>query len=122
MRRIVTVLVLVPFALAFTVFALANRQAVVVSFDPFEPAQPAYTLTLPLFGLILALMIGGVLLGGIAAWLRQGKWRRAARLAQGEARDLRAEVDRLKRHAGEVPAAPLPAGYAPRLTIPPPAR
>jgi uncharacterized integral membrane protein len=122
MRRIVTVLVLVPFALAFTVFALANRQAVVVSFDPFEPAQPAYTLTLPLFGLILALMIGGVLLGGIAAWLRQGKWRRAARLAQGEARDLRAEVDRLKRHAGEVPAAPPPAGYAARLTIPPPAR
>ncbi len=122
MRRIVTVLVLVPFALAFMVFALANRQAVVVSFDPFDPAQPAYTLTLPLFALILALMIGGVLVGGIAAWLRQGKWRRAARLAQGEARDLRAEVDRLKRHVGEVPAAPLPAGYAPRLTIPPPAR
>ena len=120
MRRIVTVLVLVPIALAFIIFALANRQAVVVSFDPFDQAQPAYALTLPLFALILALIIGGVLLGGIAAWLRQSRWRRAARLAQGEARDLRAEVDRLRRHMGEVPATPLPAGYAPRLTIPPP--
>ena len=70
---------------------------------------------------MLALMIGGVIVGGIAAWLRQRKWRRAARRAQAQARDLRAEVDRLRRRMGEVPADPVAAGYAPRLTIPPPA-
>ena len=121
MRKIVGALILVPLAIAFLVFAVANRQAVVVSFDPFDQARPALTLTLPLFALVLALMIGGVIVGGIAAWLRQRKWRRAARRAQAQARDLRAEVDRLKRRMGEVPADPVAAGYAPRLTIPPPA-
>ena len=121
MRKIVGALILVPLAIAFLVFAVANRQAVVVSFDPFDQARPALTLTLPLFALVLALMIGGVIVGGIAAWLRQRKWRRAARRAQAQARDLRAEVDRLRRRMGEVPADPVAAGYAPRLTIPPPA-
>ena len=121
MRKIVGALILVPLAIAFLVFAVANRPAVVVSFDPFDQARPALTLTLPLFALVLALMIGGVIVGGIAAWLRQRKWRRAARRAQAQARDLRAEVDRLKRRMGEVPADPVAAGYAPRLTIPPPA-
>jgi hypothetical protein len=35
-------------------------------------------LSVPLFALILTLVIGGVVIGGVAAWLRQSKWRRAA--------------------------------------------
>ena len=62
-----------------------------------RPRATRLTRSLPLFALILVLVIGGVVVGGVAAWLRQGKWRRAARLAQAEARELRAEVDRLKR-------------------------
>jgi uncharacterized integral membrane protein len=120
-RKIVTALVLVPLAIVLITFAVANRQTVVVSFDPFDHTHPAFALALPLFALILVLMIGGVIVGGVAAWLRQSKWRRAARLAQGQARELRAEVDRLKRRMGEPPAEALPADYAPRLTIPPPA-
>ena len=73
-------------------------------------------------GIVLVLVgVAVATVGGIAAWLRQRKWRRAARRAQAQARDLRAEVDRLKRRMGEVPADPVAAGYAPRLTIPPPA-
>jgi uncharacterized integral membrane protein len=123
LRKLVTALVLVPLAIVFVAFAVANRQAVVVSFDPFDHVHPALTRSLPLYALVLVLVIGGVVLGGVAAWLRQGKWRRAARLAQAEARELRAEVDRLKRRmgAGELPARPMPADYTPRLTIPPPA-
>jgi uncharacterized integral membrane protein len=120
-RKIVTALILVPLAIVFITFAVANRQTVVVSLDPFDQAHPAFALALPLFALILVLVIGGVVVGGIAAWLRQSKWRRAARLAQAQARELRAEVDRLKRRMGELPAEPMPAGYPPRLTIPPPA-
>jgi hypothetical protein len=120
LRKLVAALILLPLAAAFALFAVANRQAVLVSFDPFDPAHPAYAMSVPLFALTLVLLIGGVVVGGVAAWLRQGKWRRAARLAQGEARDLRAELDRLKRRMGEVPPEPL-AGYAPRLTVPPPA-
>jgi hypothetical protein len=73
--------------------------------------------------LMLMLLIGGVLVGGIAAWLRQGKWRRAARLADAQAHELRVEVDRLRRRLGSpLSAHPLPADVAPPLTIPPPAR
>ncbi len=80
-------------------------------------------MAVPLFGLTIALLILGVVIGGMAAWLRQGKWRRAARMAQSEARALRAEVDRLKRRIGptELATEPLAATYTPRLTIPPPA-
>jgi hypothetical protein len=120
LRRIVTALVLVPLAILLVAFAVANRQSVIISFDPFAPADPAYALVLPLFALILCLAIGGVVVGGVAAWLRQGKWRRAARLAQGQARELRAEVERLKSRVGERVEA-MPVNYAPRLTIPPPA-
>jgi len=120
-RRIVTALILVPLAIVLVTFAVANRQTVVVSLDPFDQAHPALAVALPLFALILALLIVGVIVGGVAAWLRQSKSRRAARLAEAEARELRAEVDRLKRRmaSAELPAEPMPSGYAPQLTIPP---
>jgi uncharacterized integral membrane protein len=122
-RRIVTVLILVPLAIVVVSLAVANRQSVIVSFDPFDPAHPALTRALPLYLLMLMLVIGGVLIGGSAAWLRQGKWRRAARLADAQARELRAEVDYLRRRLGSAAVAvhPVPADASPRLTIPPPA-
>ena len=123
LRKLVTALILVPLAIVLVAFAVANRQTVVVSFDPFDQAHPAFTLAVPLFALILALVVGGVIVGGVAAWLRQSKWRRTARLAQAQARELSAELDRLKRSMRpvELPTAPVPGDYAPRLTIPPPA-
>jgi uncharacterized integral membrane protein len=122
-RRIVTALILVPLAIVVISFAVANRQSVVISFDPFDQVHPAVTRALPLYLLMLMLLIGGVVVGGSAAWLRQGKWRRAARLADAQAREMRAEVDRLKRRLGPAALAahPMPADAAPRLTLPPPA-
>jgi uncharacterized integral membrane protein len=122
-RKFLTALILVPLAIIVVAFAVANRQSVVVSFDPFDQANPAFARPVPLYALVLVLVIVGVVVGGIAAWLRQGKWRRAARLAQGEARELRGELDRLKQRvgAGGFPNQPMPADYPPRLTIPPPA-
>lgn len=123
LRRIVTTLILVPLAIIVISLAVANRQSVVVSFDPFDQAHPALTRALPLYLLMLVLLIGGVVVGGIAAWVRQGKWRRAARRADAQARELRAEVERLKRRPGPpaLAAHPVPGDAAPRLMIPPPA-
>src|SRR5438477_12470193 len=121
-RKIVSALILVPLAIVLITFAVANRQIVIVSLDPFDQAHPAVAVALPLFALILALIIGGVVLGGIAAWLKQAKWRRAARRAELEARELRAEIEALRRGGASAPAAAaMPVDYAPRLTIPPPA-
>jgi uncharacterized integral membrane protein len=118
LRKIVTVLILVPLAVVLIAFAVANRQTVTVSFDPFDQAHPAFALTLPLYALVLALVIAGVIIGGVAAWATQGKWRRAARHAQSRAHQLGVELDR---HRQRPPTASPPPDRAPRLSIPPPA-
>ena len=48
-RKIVTAIIVVPIAAVIVAFAVANRQTVTVSFDPFSSASPAYAATLPLF-------------------------------------------------------------------------
>ena len=122
-RKLVTALILVPFAIVLISFAVANRQDVVVSLDPFDQVHPAFSRPLPLYMLILVSVVGGVILGGAAAWLRQGKWRGRARLIEAEARKLRQENERLQRRTGtpDRPASSLPVIDTPRLTIPPPA-
>lgn len=95
-RKIVTALIVVPLAVVIVAFAVANRQAVTVSFDPFDSAHPAYAMTLPLFVIVFALLIVGVIVGGIAAWLRQSAWRRTARRLDVEVRQLHNEVTRLQ--------------------------
>src|SRR2546423_15414502 len=120
-RKLVLVIILVPLALAFITFAVANRQIVVVSLDPFDQAHPAIAISLPLFALTLLFIIGGVVVGGVAAWLKQSKWRRAARRAEWEARALRAEVDELKwRGSVTGPAGcTIPARDPPQRTVRP---
>jgi uncharacterized integral membrane protein len=121
-RKIVTTLLLVPIAILVVAFAVANRRPVVVSLDPFDPARPAFAFAVPLFELLLAGVVGGVVIGGVAAWLRQSKWRRAARLAQARASELGAELDQMKQQMGTAePGEQTPPRYTPRLTIPPPA-
>jgi uncharacterized integral membrane protein len=100
-RRLVTALIVIPLGLILVVFAVANRHAVTLSLDPFGADSPALTATLPLFLLILLLLALGVIVGGIATWFGQAKWRRAARRLDAEVHALRIQRDALK---GEVAA------------------
>jgi uncharacterized integral membrane protein len=113
LRKIVTTIIVVPIAAVIIAFAVANRQTVIVSFDPFSAASPAYAATLPLFAVIFAFLILGVLIGGIAAWLRQSKWRRATRKLEAELRALQAEQETIRRHFGttEQAAQSAPGSY-----------
>ncbi len=95
LRKIVTILILVPIAVAFLMFAVANRQIVTVSLDPFGAPEPAYSIRMPLFLLIFVFLIAGVLLGGIAAWLRQARHRRASRALRSDLAGLRREIETL---------------------------
>jgi uncharacterized integral membrane protein len=121
LRKIIAALILVPLAVVIIAFAVANRQIVTVSLDPFSADAPAASLTLPLFALIIVLLIIGVIVGGVAAWLRQSKWRRTAHRLEREVGALRTEVASLKQTTG-------PAGFPdqspppPRLKLRPPAR
>jgi uncharacterized integral membrane protein len=114
MRKFFTGLVLIPLGLIFIVFAVANRHWVTVSFDPFNSRDPSVAVTLPLFVVIIAVAIAGVLAGGSATWFRQRHWRRAARQHEADARQARAQLAELR--AG----AMTPSGYDPqRLPAPP---
>ena len=99
-RKIVAAVILVPLAVVIIAFAVANRQIVTVSLDPFSAEHPAASLTLPLFALVVVLLVVGVLIGGVAAWLRQAKWRRTARRLEREIADLHIEIEALQRTAG----------------------
>jgi uncharacterized integral membrane protein len=107
-RKFLTAVILVPLAVLIIGFAVANRQTVTVSFDPFDATLPAYSASLPLFILIFVLVILGIFIGGTAAWLRQASYRRAARRLERENRALHSELYDLKRHyvASERPALP----------------
>lgn len=94
-RKLVFWLVLVPLAIVILMFAVANREIVTVSFDPFSSTRPAASVSVPLFVLIFALVILGVIIGGVAAWLRQAPHRRAARLRHSDVAALRREIDSL---------------------------
>jgi uncharacterized integral membrane protein len=113
LRRIVSMLIVVPLAVVIIAFAVANRQSVTVSFDPFSSSSPAYAATLPLFVLIFVLLILGVLVGGAAAWIGQTKWRRSARKLDGEVRVLHQELDAIRRRFAPEPspAASEPTPY-----------
>jgi uncharacterized integral membrane protein len=115
MRKFFTGLVLIPLGLIFIVFAVANRHLVTVSFDPFNSTDPAVAVTLPLFVVIIAVAIVGVVAGGCATWFRQRHWRRAARQHEADARQVRAQLAELR--AG----AMTPSRYDPqRLPAPTP--
>jgi uncharacterized integral membrane protein len=92
MRKFFTALVVIPIAVIFLVFAIANRRLVTVSFDPFNSVDPSVGVTLPLFLVIIVVAILGVVAGGVATWFRQRHWRRAARLHEADAREARAQL------------------------------
>ena len=109
-RRMVGWFVLVPLCLALIVFALANRQLVVVNFNPVitveTQAAPGYGV--PLFLVIYAVLLIGVLLGGVATWFAQSHHRQ-------EKRNLRREAERLSSDLAAARRAPAPAYPEPDL-------
>ncbi len=96
-RKIVTIVIIVPLAIIVIAFAVANRQTVTVSFDPFSASHPAYAISMPLFVLLFVILILGVIVGGLVAWLNQGDWRRTARKLDADVRALHDEIEALRR-------------------------
>ena len=86
MRKLFNLLIVLPLALIFIAFAVANRQFVTVSFDPFSSTDPALGISLPLFIVLISVAVLGALAGGVAVWLGQGRWRSKARRAGYEVR------------------------------------
>jgi uncharacterized integral membrane protein len=118
-RKIITGIIVVPLAIIIVAFAVANRQMVTVSFDPFSSTNPAYAATVPLFVLIFIVLIVGVIVGGVAAWIGQSKWRRGHHRLDDEVRQLRSEVDTIEARMMEQ-QSPMPPDAPSPPVIPPP--
>ena len=103
MRRLLNWLVLLPLAVVLILFAVANRTFVTVSFDPFSGDAPALALSVPLFIVVFAGLIFGVVVGALASLARQWRLWRAARRSEDEAARLRAELDARQRAGAETP-------------------
>jgi uncharacterized integral membrane protein len=106
MRKFIAAIILIPLAILMVMFAVANRGSIPISLDPVSVNAPALTVHVPLFLLLLIVLILGVLAGGIAAWLRQSKWRRAARRLDRELRTARAEAEDARRCLAAAQAPP----------------
>jgi len=104
MRRFVTLLLVVPLMIVVIVLSVANRAPVIFSLDPIG-SPPALSLEAPLFFFLFAALALGILFGGIATWIGQRKWRRAARSERANAARTRQELER----PGETIGASAPA-------------
>lgn len=91
MKSFLKWLLLAPIALVVLVFAVANRQSVTVMLDPAGLLSEGMAISAPLFIILFLALMTGVIIGGFASWLAQGKYRRAAREAEAELRLLRDE-------------------------------
>ena len=92
MRRWLRWIVAVPVALVAMALAIANRDRVIISFDPL-PLE----FTLPLYGLALSCLAVGAVVGGFLVWWaglgrRRQAWRdrRALRALSEELAALKA--------------------------------
>jgi uncharacterized integral membrane protein len=101
LKRLVIVLIIVPLAVLLIAFAVANRTPVATTFDPFNPGNPALTVQWPLFVVLFIALGLGLVIGGIATWFGQGRYRKLARqraieadaLKQSQARMLKTVPD-----------------------------
>mgnify|MGYP001120613195 CR=1 FL=1 len=108
-NRLVIVLIFVPIAIVLIALAVANRGAVAFTLDPFNPGNPALTLALPLFVLLFAAFGLGMIVGSMATWFKQGRYRKLARQRNLEAQaahERAAREQRATRPTGTAIAKP----------------
>lgn len=92
-------IVVLPLVVLVAVFAVLNRQPVTVDLFPL-----LLTLEIPLYLTILAAVFLGFVLGGLASWTAQGKWRRRARERARRVEHLEREISELGARVEETSA------------------
>ena len=97
MTRFIRNIILVAVAIILVPLSVANRHPVSIALNPFDPQDPRLTIQdIPLFWVFFASLALGILLGGIGAWAKQGKWRKEARTKRREATKWHREADQLR--------------------------
>jgi uncharacterized integral membrane protein len=116
MRKLVLVVFTIPLAIILIALSVANRAPVLATLDPFNPGNPALSFSLPLFAIVLAAMMVGVVLGSLLTWVKQGKHRSRAKTEASRADAIKREADAIKQERAAAllqAGSPLPALRAP---------
>lgn len=116
MRRFISLLLILPISVVLVLLAVANRHPVTLVLDPFAGAV---SIEVPLFVLLFAAVIIGIVLGGATVWFKQGRYRKAARSAGREARRASAQVESLRASMSERPGRALAGPSGSPLALPP---
>lgn len=95
LKRILTIVVAFPVAILLVALAVINRHDVRMVLDPFKPQAPSLAVELPFYFYLFGTLFLGMIVGGVAVWMGQGRWRRTARVRAQEVRRWQAEADRL---------------------------
>ncbi|MBZ9677403.1 DUF1049 domain-containing protein [Mesorhizobium sp. ES1-1] len=110
-NRFILIVIFVPLAIILVALAVANRELVAFTLDPFNPGNPKLTLSLPLFIFLFLALAVGMIVGSLATWVKQGRYRKLARQRGVEAENLRQVVNRAPstQHGHSQGQAPGPA-------------
>ncbi len=111
MKKLFSWIFWVPVGVILITIAISNRQIVTFSINPISGIDPFFSVRLPLYLLLFSAILFGIIFGGIAAWLAQGKWRKSARHMTEEAAKWREEATQLREssRASLQPALPPPS-------------
>lgn len=114
MAGFIKALILVPVGFVIILLAIANRSPITISFDPFSASDPLMAISAPLWLVLFIALTIGVMIGGVAAWLVQGKHRKLERQYKRECDSLRKEVENVRESARAKPGNPaaLQTGHA----------
>lgn len=107
-KRIFALVIFIPLAIVLVMLSVANRAAVKLALNPFEPGDQQLSVTAPFFVFLFVALIVGMIIGSLATWFKQGKHRKHARKSASEAIKWHTEANRQKAEAQQTATA-LPA-------------
>ena len=99
LKRLIFVVVVLPIALVLLALAVANRQVVSLNYNPFVPDLPGWQIAAPMFVFLFLVFAAGMIVGSMATWFKQSRYRRRARAKETEAEEWRYKADRERERA-----------------------
>ena len=106
-KKIVNILVLAPVGVILVVLSVANRQPVRLALNPFRPDDSMLSTTAPFFVYLFLALLIGIVIGALATWVSQHRYRKRARTEAVEAVKWQTEADKQKARAETLAAQSL---------------
>ena len=95
LKKFFWIVIMMPLGVVLATLMVINRHEVSFYYNPFVVKELAHPYPMPFFYYLLGALIIGTIIGSMATWFAQGRWRKVARKRSREARDMRKKADDL---------------------------